>query len=77
MLAAKEVCVEVNADKLSICWYFSTEFRKTNNTEIASTVNIVIFGTSRTKVLPKTVIFQVIRMLHLMCVLMYRANSWI
>jgi hypothetical protein len=60
VLASKEVGVEVNADKLSICWCFSTEFRKTNNTEIASAVNIVIFGTSRTKGLPKTVIFQVL-----------------
>lgn len=60
MLASKGVGVEVSADKLSICWYFSTEFRKSNNTEVASTVNIVIFGTSRTKGLPNTVVFQVL-----------------
>ena len=60
MLVSEEVGVEVSADKLSICWYYSTEFRKTNNTEIASTVNIMIFGTSRTKCLPKTVVFQVL-----------------
>ena len=60
MLASKEVSVKVSADKLSICWYFSTEFRKTNNTEVASTVNIMIFGTSRTKGLPKTVVIQVL-----------------
>jgi len=60
VLATKEVGVEGNADKLSICWYFSTEFKKTNNTAIASTGNIVISGTSRTKGLPKTVIFQVL-----------------